>query len=116
MAGDIAPLTNALEETTRGNQTDVYTLLAAWDKSIEAALERGGGSRFREVTKERRPKLIDMVDAAATDESGKVDWEFLQECTDAYPPGVDDHHCSQVLASVVARYVIRTRINHGPDA
>jgi len=116
MAGDIAPLTNALEETTRGNQTDVYTLLAAWDKSIEAALERGGGSRFREVTKERRPKLIDIVDAAATDESGKVDWGFLQECTDAYPPGVDDHHCSQVLASVVARHVIRTRINHGPDA
>lgn len=116
MAGDIAPLTNALEETTPGNQTDVYTLLAAWDKSIEAALERGGGSRFREVTKERRPKLIDLVDTAATDESGEVDWEFLQECTDAYPPRVDDHHCSQVLASVVARYVIRTRINHGPDA
>ena len=78
MAGDIAPLTNALEETTSGNQTDVYTLLAAWDKSIEAALERGGGSRFREVTKERRPKLIDLVDTAATDASGEVDWEFLQ--------------------------------------
>jgi hypothetical protein len=42
MPRDIAPLTNALDETTPGNQTDVYTLLAAWDTSIEAALERGG--------------------------------------------------------------------------
>lgn len=116
MARDIAPLTNALEETIPGNQTDVHTLLAAWNKSVEAALERGGGSRFREVTKERRPKVIDLVDTAATDESGEIDWAFLQECTDAYPPGVDDHHCSQVLANVVARYVIRARINHGPDA
>ncbi|WP_277543738.1 hypothetical protein [Haloarcula laminariae] len=116
MPRDIAPLTNALEETAPGNQTDVYTLLAAWDKSVEAALERGGGSRYREVTKEHRPRVIDLVDTATTDESGETDWTSLQECTDAYPPGVDDHHCSQVLASVVARYVIRTRINQGPDA
>ena len=116
MPRDIAPLTNTLDETRPGNQTDVYTLLAAWDKSVEAALERGGSSRYREVTKNRRPKVIDLVDAATTDESGETDWTFYQECTDAYPPGVDDHHCSQVLANVVARYVIRTRINQGPDA
>jgi hypothetical protein len=116
MARDIAPLTNALDKLSPGNQADVYTLLAAWDTSIEAALERGGGSRFREVTEERRPQVINLVDTAATGESGQIDWEFLQECTDAYPPGVDGHHCSQVLASVVARYIIRTRINHGPDA
>ncbi|MFC7059903.1 hypothetical protein [Halovenus salina] len=56
------------------------------------------------------------MDTATTDESGETDWTFLRECTDAYPPGVDDHHCSQILANVVARYVIRTRINQGPDA
>lgn len=116
MPRDITPLANALEETTPGNQTDVYTLLAAWDKSVEAALERGGNSRYREVTKDRRPKVIELVDTATTDDSGETDWAFLQECSDAYPPGVDDHHCSQILANVIARYVIRTRINQGPDA
>lgn len=59
--------------------------------------------------------VIDLVDAATTDEGGETDWTFLQACTDAYPPRVDDHHCSQVLAKVVARYVIRTRINQGSD-
>jgi len=116
MPRDITPLANALEETTPENQTDVYTLLAAWDKSVEAALERGGNSRYREVTKDRRPKVIELVDIATTDDSGETDWAFLQECADAYPPGVDDHHCSQILANVIARYVIRTRINQGPDA
>jgi len=33
---------NALDETTPGNQTDVYTLLTAWNKSVKAALEHGG--------------------------------------------------------------------------
>jgi hypothetical protein len=116
MSREIAPLTNALEKTRSGNQTDMYTLLAAWDKSVEAALERGGASRYREVTKEHLPRVIRLVDTATTDESGETDWAFLQECTDAYPPGVDDHHCSQILASVLARYVIRTRIDQGPDA
>ena len=116
MPRDIAPLTNALAETTSGNQTDVYTLLAAWDKSVESALEQGGTSRYREITKKYRSRIINLVDTATADENGKVNWAFLQECTDAYPPAVDDHHCSQVLANVVARYVIRTRINQGPDA
>lgn len=116
MARDIAPLTNALDETTPGNQNDVYTLLASWDRSIKAALERGGGDRFREVTKQRRPRVIQLVDRAAAAGTEDVDWPFLQECIEAYPPGADDHHCSQVLANVVARYVIRTRIEKGPDA
>jgi hypothetical protein len=115
MARDIAPLTNALDEATPGNQTDMYTLLAAWDQSIEAALERGGGDRFRKVTKKRRPRVIHLVDRAAGDESDDVDWAFLQECIEAYPPGEDDHHCSQILANVIARDVIRTRIDQGPD-
>jgi hypothetical protein len=62
--------------------------------------------------------VIDLVDTAAANGNGngEVDWLFLQECIEAYPPGVDDHHCSQVLANVVAQYVIRFRINQGPNA
>jgi|AntDeeMinimDraft_4_1070355.scaffolds.fasta_scaffold02151_5 hypothetical protein len=111
MPRDITPLTNALDETTPGNQNDIYALLAAWNKSIEAALERGGGSRFREVMKQYHARVIDLVDVAATNEG--IDWAFLKDCTDAYPPGVGDHHCSSVLANVVARCVIRTRITAG---
>lgn len=113
MPRDIAPLTNALEKTTPGTQNAVYSLLAAWDTSIEAALERGGGSRFREVMTQYLPQVIELVDAAATNEG--IDWSFLQECVDAYPPAVGDHHCSSVLANVVARCVIRTRIREGVD-
>lgn len=113
MPRDIAPLTNALEESTPGTQHDVYPLLPAWDKSIEATLEHGGGSRFREVMKQYLPQVIDLVDTAATD--GEIDWAFLEECVDAYPPSVGDHRCSSVLANVVARCVIRTRINEGVD-
>lgn len=115
MARDIAPLMNALDEATPGNQNDVYALLASWDQSIKAALERGGGDRYREVTKQRRPRVIQLVDDAASD-GGDIDWAFIQECVEAYPPGEDDHHCSQILANVVARNVIRTRIGQGPDA
>ena len=113
MPRDIAPLTNALDETTPGNQNDVYSLLAAWNTSIEATLERSDESRFREVMKQFHARVIGLVDAAATNEG--IDWAFLGECTDAYPPGVGDHHCSSVLANVVARCVIRTRITEGVD-
>ena len=64
---------------------------------------------------ETKTQVVQLVDRAAAD-SGAVDWAFLQECVEAYPPGVDDHHCSLILANVVARYVIRTRIEQGPDA
>jgi hypothetical protein len=114
MPRDIAPLRRALERTTPGEQDDVYALLAAWDKSIGTALERGGGSRFREVMNQYHERVIDLVDVAAT--NGGIDWAFLQDCVDAYPPGVGDHYCSSVLANVVARCVIRTRIRDGIDA
>src|SRR6056297_2954537 len=104
MPRDIAPLRNSLEGITPGSQTDAYSLLAAWNKSIETALERGGGSRFREVMFQYLDDVIDLVDTAAT--KGGVDWAFLQDCVDAYPPGVGDHRCSSVLANVVARCVI----------
>lgn len=113
MPRDIAPLLNSLKNITPGSQTDVYTLLAAWDKSIEATLERGGGSRFREVMRQYLDDVIGLVDTAATNDG--VDWDFLLDCVDAYPPGDMDHHCSSVLANVMARCVIRTRINEGVD-
>lgn len=114
MPRDIAPLTRALEDTIPGEQTDVYELLAAWDQSIATALDRGGGTRFREVMGQYLEKVIELVDAATTND--EIDWEFLQECVDAYPPGVGDHHCSSVLANVAARCVIRTRIRERVDA
>lgn len=113
MPRDIAPLTNALKEAKPGTQHDVYILLPAWDRSIEATLERSGGSRFREIMRRYLPQVIDLVDTAATNEG--IDWAFLKECVNAYPPGVGDHHCSSMLANVIARCVIRTRINQGVD-
>ena len=113
MPRDIAPLTRALEDTTLGTQRDVYGLLAAWNQSIETVLDRGGGDRFREIMGQYLEEVIDLVDAAATSEG--INWKFLQDCIDAYPPGVGDHHCSSVLANVVARCMIRTRINQGVE-
>ncbi|MDL0135819.1 hypothetical protein PNP85_10420 [Halobacterium salinarum] len=114
MPRDIAPLTRALDDATPGDKSDVYGLLAAWNQSIETALDRGGGSRFQEVVHQSLEEVIDLVDAAATTDG--VDWGFLHECVEAYPPGVGDHHCSSVLANVVARCVIRTRIREDADA
>ncbi|EMA56009.1 hypothetical protein [Halococcus thailandensis] len=113
MPRDIAPLTRALDDATPGTQNDVYGVLAAWNQSIETALDRGGGSRFREIMGQYLEEVIGLVDAAATSEG--IDWEFLQDCIDAYPPGVGDHRCSSVLANVVARCVIRTRIREGVE-
>jgi hypothetical protein len=114
MPRDITPLTDALEETTPGEQRDVDGLLAAWDQSIETALDRGGRSRFQEIMRQSLEEVLDLVDTAAT--ADEIDWPFLQECVSAYPSGVGDHHCSSVLANVVARCVIRTRIRDGVDA
>ncbi|WP_138005491.1 hypothetical protein [Halalkalirubrum salinum] len=114
MPRDIAPLTSALEDTTPGEQSDVYSLLAAWNQSIETALDRGGWSRLQEIRGQYLEEVIDFVDTAATTDG--IDWAFLEECADAYPPGVGDHHCSSILANVVARCVIRTRIREGVDA
>jgi len=114
MPRDIAPLTSALEDTTPGEQDDVYSLLAAWNQSVATALDRGGWSRLQEIRDQYLEEVIDLVDTATTIDG--IDWAFLEECADAYPPGVGDHHCSSILANVVARCVIRTRIREGVDA
>jgi hypothetical protein len=115
MPHDIAPLGQALERVTHGEQADVYGLLVAWDQSIANTLDRDDrGSRFREVMSQYHERVIDLVDAAAT--NAGINWPFLQDCVEAYPPGIGDHHCSSVLSNVVARCVIRTRIRDGVAA
>ena len=114
MPRDIAPLTSALEDATPGEQSDVYSLLAAWDQSVETALDRGGWSRLQDIKRQYLEEVIDLVDVAATVDG--IDWAFLEECVDAYPPGVGDHHCSSILVNIVARCVIRTRIREGVDS
>ncbi|MFT4920947.1 MAG: hypothetical protein ACI8XM_000139 [Haloarculaceae archaeon] len=114
MPRDIAPLTSALEDATPGEQSAVYSLLAAWNQSIETALDRGGWNRLQEIRDQYLETVIETVDTAATVDG--IDWVVLEECVDAYPPGVGDHHCSSILANVVARCVIRTRIREGVDA
>ena len=113
MPRDIAPLTTALENATPRDPSDVYDLLAAWNQSIETALNHGGWSRLKQIRRQYLEEVIDRVDTAATADG--IDWTFLQECVDAYPPAVGDHHCSSILANVVARCVIRTRIREDVD-
>jgi len=110
---DITPLVRALEQTTPGVQADVYQLLAAWNTSIEAAMESGPG-RTESVMQQYHEEVVSLTDAAATD--GQVDWDFLAECCDAYPPRTGDHACSSILVNVVTRCVIRTRLDDGVEA
>lgn len=112
MARDIAPLKQALDGATEGNQSDSYTLLANWNTSMENALEQGG-DRFRDVFWDYLEDTIDLVDAAAVDD--EPDWAFLQDCADAYPAAVGDHHCTVLIANVLGRCIIRTRIRHDVD-
>jgi len=113
MARDIAPLKQALDGATDGNQADIYTLLANWDTSMENALAQSG-DRFRDVFWNYLEETIELVDAAAVD--GEPDWTFLQNCADAYPPAVGDHRCAVLIANVLGRCIIRTRIRRDVDA
>ena len=113
MARDIAPLKQALDGATEGNQADIYTLLAKWNTSMENALEQSG-DRFRDAFWDYLEETIELVDAAAVDD--EPGWAFLQDCVDAYPPAVGDHHCTVLIANVLGRCIIRTRIRHDVDA
>lgn len=42
-------------------------MLAAWNQSIESALDHGGGSRSREIMDQYLDEVIELVDTAATD-------------------------------------------------
>jgi hypothetical protein len=112
MPRDVAPLTNALDETTPGNQSDIYQLLAAWNRSIEAALNVGPG-RTETVMKQYFEDVVSLVYTTATGD--QIDWEFLAECCEAYPPDVGDHVCSSLLVNVVGRCIVRVRIEDGVE-
>lgn len=113
MARDIAPLKQALSDVAEGTQADIYTLLASWDTSMANALEQSG-DRFRDVYWEYLEETIEFVDTAAVD--GEPDWAFLQDCAEAYPPATGDHHCTVLIANVLGRCILRTRICHDVDA
>lgn len=113
MARDIEPLQQALDEATEGSQADIYTLLANWNTSMAHALEQSG-DRFRDVFWDYLEESVELIDAAAI--NVEPDWAFLQDCADAYPPAVGDHHGTVLLANVLGRCVIRTRVRHDVDA
>lgn len=112
MPRDITPLVRTLEQSTPGSQDDVYQLLAAWNTSIEAALESGTG-RAESVMQQYFEEVLSLTDAAATGTDSQIDWDFLAECCDAYPAGTGDHVCSSILVNVISRCVIRAR--HADD-
>lgn len=114
MTRDIAPLRQALEGTTEGDQADIYTLLVNWNTSMANALEQSG-DRFRDAFWDYLEETIELVDSAAVVED-EPDWEFLQDCAEAYPPAEGDHHCTVLIANILGRCVIRTRIRHDVDA
>lgn len=113
MPRDITPLTRALEQTTAGDQDDIYQLLAAWNTSLETAMETGVG-RTESVVQQYFEEVLSLIDAAAMGE--EIDWEFLAECCDAYPTGVGDHACSSLLVNIIGRCVIRARLDEGVEA
>lgn len=113
MTRDIAPLQQALDGATDGCQTDIYPLLANWDTAMGNALEQSS-DRFREVFWDYLEETTELVDAAAVDD--EPDWAFLQDCAEAYPPAEGDHHCTVLIANVLGRCIIRTRIRRDVDA
>lgn len=113
MTRDISPLRRALNGAIEGDQADIYTLLANWNTVMANALEQSG-DRFRDVFWEYLEDTIELVDAAAVDDD--PDWVFLQDCADAYPSAVGDHHCTVLIGNVLGRCIIRTRIRHDVDA
>lgn len=113
MARDIEALQQALDEATEGSQDDIYTLLANWNTSMAHALEQSG-DRFRDVFWESLEESVELIDAAAIND--EPDWAFLQDCANAYPPAEGDHHCTVLLANVLGRCVIRTRVRNDVTA
>lgn len=115
MKKDVWPLKSELNSTTPGEQDDIYALVATWHQSLETALERGGADRFRTVYNDNFQLVAEYMTRAATDtETGVVDWDFILEFTDAYPPGSDERtNASPVIADAVARGIVRTRLIEG---
>jgi hypothetical protein len=113
MTRDSAPLKRVLDEATERSQDDIYTLLATWNTSMANALEQSG-DRFRDVFWEYLEETVELIDVATVED--EPDWMFLQECADAYPSAVGDHHCTVLVANVLGRCSIRTHVRHDVDA
>ncbi|MEF8825340.1 MAG: helix-hairpin-helix domain-containing protein [Halapricum sp.] len=107
MPRDVTPLVRALERATPGVQADVYELLAAWNTSIEAAMETGRG-RTESVMQQYHDPVLELTIAAAMDDG--IDWAFLEEVWEAYPTGGGDHVVSTITVNVTSQCVIHTRL------
>ncbi len=107
MPRDVTPLVRALERATPGVKADVYELLAAWNTSVETAMETGRG-RTESVIQQYNDPVLEHTVAAAMD--GGIDWAFLEEVWDAYPTGVGDHVVSRITVNVTSHCVIHTRL------
>jgi len=115
MTRDITLVKRALEQTTPGDQTDMYQLLAAWNTSIEAALE-AGAIRVEVMMHQYFEDVLSLTDATARSSESEIHWEFLADCCEAYPSGTGDHFCSSILVNIVGRCVIQCRIKNGVEA
>ena len=90
MTRDITLVKRALEQTTPGDQTDMYQLLAAWNTSIEAALE-ASAVRVEVMMQQYFEDVLSLTDATARSSESEIHWEFLADCCEAYPSGTGDH-------------------------
>lgn len=113
MTRDAVPIKRALNETEPGDQSDVYTLLGTWNAALDEALAESG-DRYRTQFHKHREAAVELVDAAAVDDG--PDWTFLHRCAEAYPSGTGDHNCTAIIANVIGRSVVRTRVRHGVHA
>jgi len=112
MTHNTEPLKQALREATEGNQADIYTLLANWNTTLDSTLDQSG-DLFRDVLWDYLKETLEVIDVAAV--GHEPDWSFLQDCADAYPPAVGDHHCTMLIANILGRCIIRTRLRHDVD-
>lgn len=113
MPRDVTPLVRALEQATPGVHADVYQVLAAWNTSVETAMETGMG-RANSVIQQYHEPVLDLTAVAAMDD--EIDWAFLRELWDAYPTGVGDHVVSTIVVNVTSRCVVHTRFDDGVGA
>ena len=97
-----------------GDPTTVVTALARYERELEATLEGDDGETFRAVFWTYYKPIVEAADAVVRDDG----WSFLLDVVDAYDHREDGtlSDASEVVANVVARNVIRTRLTDDVDA
>jgi hypothetical protein len=106
--------TDAIDRAQAGDAGAAATVLAQYERELTTALDRDdGGDTFRAVFWTYYKPTVEAVDAVAR-ENG---WSFLLDITGAY-----DHReegalldVTAVIANLVARGVIRTRLTAGVE-